>query len=87
MFRVRCRLLCLSRDLTTRSAPGPVMLTSLTLSYRLHVESHCSLVSQIKASDLHCSAVDFVVRLNLERKAKNHFLRFLFSLKLNEYEC
>ena len=51
------------------------------------MEGHCSSVSQIKAGDLHCSAVDFVVRLNLERKAKKHFLRFRFSLKLNEYEC
>lgn len=47
------------------STPGPVMLTSLSLSYRLHWESHHSLTGQVKANDLHCCAIDLVVRLKV----------------------
>lgn len=54
-------------DLLALPAPRPVELTSLSLSYRLHVESHCSLMIQVKASDLHWCAVDLVVRLNIEK--------------------
>lgn len=47
------------------SAPGPVMLTSLSLSYRFHLENHYSLMVQVKTNDLHCCAIRLVVRLNV----------------------
>lgn len=75
MCRAFCSLLFLSMDLTPWSAPGPVKLTSSSLSHRLHVESRGSLMIQIKASDLRCFAMD-LVRLTVERKAKTVFSDF-----------
>ena len=46
-----CGLLFISTDVTTLSVPGPGTLTSSSQSYRLHMENHCSLMNQIKASD------------------------------------
>lgn len=58
LARLQCGFVALSTS-------GPVMLTSLSLSYRLHLESHHSLMGQVKANDLHCCAIDLVVRLKV----------------------
>lgn len=81
------QLAVLQRGFVALSASGPVVLTSLSVSYRLHLESHHSLMGQVKANELHCCAIDLVVRLKVWYKGKNHFIGLLLSLELNKNEC